>query len=383
MKVDLLLANGTVVDPAQGIFEKRDIAVGSGRILKVENLDVGKGLSKTAETAARCIDLDGKIATPGFIDLHVHVFAGISHYGVDADPACLAKSVTTAVDAGSAGAQTFPGFRRYIIDASETRLRAFLNISSQGMLTREVGELEEIRYADVARAVQVCESNRDVILGIKVRLTPDIVGNNALQALMRAREAAEATGLPVMVHPNASELPLERILAELGKGDILTHCFHGRANGILDDAGRVKAAVHRAVEQGVLLDVGHGQGSFSFAVARAALAQGIQPSTISSDLHHYNINGPVFDLATTVSKFLALGLPMDEVIRKVTASPALALNFGESLGTLREGSPADISVFELEQGAFPLQDCEDETVFAGERLVPYMVIRAGQVVKFS
>lgn len=380
MKVDLLLSNATVVDPSQGLYAKRDIAVGGGRILEVGNQEVGKTLSKTPGTAARCIDLDGKIVTPGFIDLHVHVFAGISHYGVDVDPSCLAKGVTTAVDAGSAGAQTFPGFRRYIIDASETRLRAFLNISSPGMLTREVGELEEIRYADVARAVQVCETNRDVILGIKVRLTPDIVGNNAMQALMRAREAAEAAGLPVMVHPNASELALERILGELRRGDILTHCFHGRANGILDDAGRVKASVHRAVEQGVLLDVGHGQGSFSFAVARAALEQGVQPTTISSDLHHYNINGPVFDLATTVSKFLALGLPMDEVIGKVTSIPAGSLNFGESLGTLKEGSPADVSVFDLENGEFPLQDCEGETVIAGQRLVPLMAIRAGRVV---
>ena len=168
MEGDLVLRNGLLVDPAQGLCERRDIALREGKVLAVgQRLEAGKN--------AEVFELQGRIVTPGLIDLHVHVYAGVSHYGVLVDPSCLQAGSTTVVDAGSSGAQTFPGFRRYIIDVSATRVLALLNVSSQGMLTPEVGELEELRYADVKRAVRVCEENKDVILGIKVRLTPALV----------------------------------------------------------------------------------------------------------------------------------------------------------------------------------------------------------------
>lgn len=374
MNVDLLLKNGIIVDPSQNLNGAYDIALSGGRIHRF-----GKNLESQGITAKQVLDISGKIVTPGFIDLHVHVFAGISHYGVDVDPSCLRRGVTTAVDAGSAGAHTFAGFRRYIIDVCQTRLYAMLNISSAGMLTDDVGELEEIRFADVNRAVKVCEANRDVILGIKVRLSPAVTGTNGREALKRAREAADATNRMLMVHPNAADFPLSDILAELKAGDILTHCFHGKANGILDDNTKVKREVYRAIERGVIFDVGHGKGSFSFDVARNALSQGVQPHTISSDLHTYNINGPVYDLATTVSKFLYLGFSLDEAIRKVTFTPACAIQCEHEIGSLREGACADATVLDLIEQNCDLTDCEGKTVTGHQKLIPYIVIRQGRL----
>ncbi len=371
---DLLIRDGTLIDPAQSIHDKIDVAVAGGKVAAI-----GKNLDTTE--ANEVIDASDKLVTPGLIDLHVHVFSGVSHYGVDVDQSCLAKGVTTVVDAGSSGAQTFPGFRRYIIDVCDTRLFAMLNISATGMIYQGVGELEDIRYADVARAIQVCEANKDAILGIKVRLTENLVGQNGPAALKRAREAADATGLAMMVHPNMATFPLKEILSEMRSGDILTHSFHGGSCGILDEKGKVLPEVRKAVERGVILDVGHGAGSFTFDVAQKALAQGILPDTISSDLHVYNINGPVFDLATTISKFLLLGLSLDDALRKTTTIPAKVMGYEDVLGTLKVGSVADIAIFELAEGDFTFVDCRREERNGHLRLIPVKVIRAGKVIK--
>ncbi len=372
MEGDLVLRNGLLVDPSQGLCERRDIVLRDGKVFAV-------GQRLEADANAEVFELHGRIVTPGLIDLHVHVYAGVSHYGVLVDPSCLQAGSTTVVDAGSSGAQTFPGFRRYIIDVFVTRVLALLNVSSQGMLTPEVGELEELRYADVKRAVRVCEENRDVILGIKVRLTPALVGENGREALLRAVEAAQATGLPLMVHPNEADMPLGDILSELREGDILTHCFHGRSNGILDERERVKPGVRKAAERGIFFDVGHGRGSFSFDVARKSLAQEFYPATISSDLHRYNIEGPVHSLAATASKFLHLGFSLEEVVARITQVPAMLIGYGGVLGCLQPGACADVAVFDLREGRFELQDCEGEIVTADRELVPVMVIKGGQI----
>lgn len=371
---DLLIQGGTVVDPAQELEATRDVAIQGDRVAAVEE-------AIPAADAREVIDARGLLVAPGLIDMHVHVFAGVSHYGIPADPWCVARGVTTAVDAGSAGADTFLGLRRYVIEVSETRLLAYLNISAIGMADPHVGELEEIRFADVKRAVQVCEENRDLILGVKVRLTRDLVGSNGLRPLHLAREAADAARMPIMVHPNDPHGSLADVLAVMRAGDIMTHCFHGKREGVLDDAGRVRPEARAAVERGVLFDVGHGQGSFSWQVAERALAQELAPHTISSDLHHYNIHGPVHDLATTVSKFLHLGLPLREALRKATAVPASALRMSETLGTLRPGAVADVALFDLQSGDFPFQDAEGETRIGHERLVPVATLRAGRLYR--
>lgn len=283
------------------------------------------------------------------------------------------------MDAGSSGADTFEGFRRYVVNVSDTRIYAFLNISTLGMISPRVGELEDLRYADVEKAVEVIERNRDVIQGVKVRMSRNIVGDNGMQPLLLAKRASEAVKMPIMVHIGNTSMPLADILAEMRRGDVLTHCFHGLENGILNDQGHVLDTVREAVKRGVNLDVGHGRGSFSFDVAENALAQGVAPHTISSDLHHYNVFGPVYSLATTISKFLYLGLSLDEALTKVTSTPAKLLGIDEKLGNLRPGSIADVSIFELKKGAFTFRDTVGKSVIGNRLLTPATVVKGGEV----
>ena len=370
---DLMLKGGTLVDPAAGLHARRDVAFRDGRVAAVgDNLTGG----------AQIIDCSGKIVAPGMIDLHVHIFWGVSYLGIPADPHCIERGVTTAVDAGSAGADTFPGLRRYVIEASATRLYAMLNIAAQGMLHADIGEFDDLRYSSVPRALAMIEQHRDLILGVKVRLTRDTIVSAAsgLRPLALAREAADAAGLPIMVHPQEAWCDsIDDILALMRGGDIMTHCFHGSNHGIMDEQGRVRRSVLEAMERGVIFDVGHGAGSFSWSIAEQALAQGVAPQTISSDLHSYNVNGPVFDLATTASKFLQLGMSLDGVLSRVTAAPARAIGMADRLGTLQVGAAGDAVVFDLEEGAFPLWDSHGELRTAERRLEPHLVVRAGRI----
>ena len=380
MMFDLLIRNACLIDAAQGLNEPCEVAFRAGRVAAL-----GRSLSQAK--ASETIDADGMVLAPGMIDLHVHIFSGVSHYGVPADPHCLARGVTTAVDAGSAGAATFGGLRRFVIETSATRLYALLNISRIGMVTGAeldppVGELEDLRHLNVPAAVRCVAANRDVILGIKVRLSANLAagGRNELEALKRAREAAEATGLPVMIHTPDSSLGLPAILAEMRRGDILTHCFHARASGILDAHGQVLREVREAIARGVLLDVGHGKGSFSYQVARQAIAQDVLPDTISSDLHRYNIHGPVFDLATTLSKFLHLGVELPEALRRVTSTPAATIGMSDELGTLRVGAAGDAVVLRTCAGKRPLEDTTGQVEELHQWLEPVYVIKAGRMV---
>ncbi|HLW59537.1 MAG TPA: amidohydrolase/deacetylase family metallohydrolase [bacterium] len=370
---DLVLQGGTLIDPAQGISARKDVAFAGGKVAAVADaLPAG---------SAELIDCAGRVIAPGMIDLHVHVFYGVSHYGIEADPHCVAKGVTTAVDAGSAGADTFPGFRKYVIDVAATRLLAHLNISSQGMLSREVGELDDIKYASMPKAIATIERHRDVLLGVKVRLTRNaIVGEAAgIRPLHLARAAADAVGLPIMVHPQGAWCDsLDDILAVMRTGDILTHCFHAHTHGILDPEGKVRRSVREAMERGVVFDVGHGEGSFSWEVAEQALREGVLPQTISSDLHRYNVDGPVYDLATTLSKFLHLGLSLEEALRRVTAVPAGVIRMADRIGTLRVGAWGDAVVCDLQEGRFDLIDSHGRHRLGRRRLVPTTVVRAGK-----
>jgi dihydroorotase len=359
------------------VHASRDVAFAGGKVAAV-GADLARG------DAAEVIDCGGRIVAPGMIDLHVHVFWGVSHFGIHPDPHCVAKGVTTAVDAGSAGAQTFPGFRKYVIDVSATRLFAQLNISSQGMLTREIGELDNIQHANVERAIATVEAHRDVILGVKVRLSRHSIVSEAsgIRPLHLAREAADAVGLPIMVHPQEAWCEsLDDILAVMRERDILTHCFHGLSHGILNSDGTVRRTVREAMDRGVIFDVGHGAGSFNWDVAERALRQGALPQTISSDLHVYNVDGPVFDLATTVSKFMHLGLSLDDALHKVTATPAEVIRMAGDIGTLRAGAWGDAVVFDLQQGRYELRDSHGQVRVGRQRLVPTSVVRAGRVYR--
>ena len=376
MRYDLLIKNGTLVDPAQGVHGSRDVAFAQGLVAAVgEDLDT--------DDAREVIDARDRYVSPGFIDIHVHVYPGVSHLGVEPDPTCLARGATTVIDAGSAGADTFPGFRRYVIEVSATRIRAYLNISSQGMLSKGVGEFALPEYADVDAACKMIEANRDFILGVKVRLTKNAIVSEAagMTPLHRARDAADAAGLPIMVHPQDAWCEsLDDVLAVVKGGDVLTHCFHGLATGILA-GGRVRDSVLDAVERGVILDVGHGAGSFSWSVAETALAQGVVPRTISSDLHVYNVNGPVYDLANVITKFLHLGLSLDDALAKVTSVPARDVLRDDTLGTLAVGAHGDAVVFELREGEFTLEDTSRERRTGTRKLEPVTVIKGGRVYR--
>jgi dihydroorotase len=366
----MLIQGGTVIDPSQGLQALRDVRLVGDRVAEIAD-----GL--TSAPGEEIVDARGLLVVPGLVDLHVHVFWGASHYGIEPDPHCLGTGATTVVDAGSAGAHTFPAFRRYVIEVARTRILPFLNIGATGMISPDVGELEEARHIDAAAALRTIEAHRDLIRGIKVRLSRDLVGANAKVALATARAVSEAARLPIMVHVGDTPIPLADILDELGSGDVVTHCYHGNAEGLLDARGQVRAAARRAASRGVLFDVGHGRGSFSFAVARQALAQGFPPGTISSDLHVYNLRGPVFDLATTLSKFLLLGLALDEVVRLATAAPARAIREDRVLGSLRPGAAADVTLLRLAEGPVELEDTVGERLTATRRLVPAGVVRDG------
>ena len=230
------------------------------------------------------------------------------------------------------------------------------------------------------------EQHRDVILGVKVRLTRDsLVSREAgIEPLRRAREAADAAGLPIMVHPQDAWCDsIDDILAVMRKGDILTHCFHDMPCGIMEGSGRIRDSVFAAIERGVLFDVGHGQGSFSWKVAESALEQSVLPHTISSDLHIYNVEGPVYDLATTVSKFLCMGVPLEESLNRVTAVPAEIIGMAGSIGTLAPGAFGDAVVLELEQGTHVLTDSYGKTRSADRILVPALVVHAGTIYRSS
>src|SRR5258707_9722436 len=254
------------------------------------------------------LDASGLIVVPGLVDLHTHLYRGVSHYGIDADAYCLDRGVTTAVDAGSSGAQTFPGLRSYIIKPARTRILAFLHIAVQGMITNLLGELEDLRWASVAQSVERAREHPDVIVGIKVRLGYQMVGDDPAPAMRLAREAADSLGLPLMVHVIDMRPPISWLLPYMGAGDIVTHCFHGNEGGILDADGRLFPEVRRARERGVRFDVGHGVGSFAHRGGRGALAQGFPPHTISRRPPSPHVDGAPHDQGAPPSKPPPLGV---------------------------------------------------------------------------
>ncbi len=373
---DLLVRGGRLIDPAQGISAARDIAISGGKVAAIaETID-----SATSRTV---MDARNMIVTPGLVDVHVHVYDGVAPLGIPADPTCIAKGVTTVLDAGSSGAHTFPGLKKYVIRMVDTRVYALLNISLLGQSTLSTdnphGELLDLRFVNAAMAIKTIEQNRDVILGLKIRLTGNITGPNDLKALAIAREAADAVKLPLMVHIGGSYSPVPQIVGMLKRGDVITHSFRGGPGGIVDDRFRVLPEVRRAMERGVQLDVGHGAGSFSFETAEKLMAQEITPGTISSDVHQFNVNGPVFDLATTLSKFLHLKMPIEEVIRRATANPARAFAFPAGTGSLKVGTTADLSVFELREGRFEFTDSLQGRRTGDRKLFPVATVKGGSI----
>ena len=372
---DLLIKGGKVIDPSQGLEGEYDVAVRAGKIASV-----APGMPEAH--AGHVIRAQGKIVTPGLIDLHVHLFPYVGPYGIEPDPYCVRRGVTSVIDAGTSGAFTFPAFRRFIIERAATRIRALLHVVSIGMVagsTPNMGELEDLRYCDPKLAAEAASKNRDLIVGFKIRFSKQYTGPNDLEGMRRARAAADEAGLPIMIHIGGSYSPLKDLLALMKKGDVVTHSFNSHPNGLLDSGGKIVPEVLEARERGVLFDVGHGAGSFSFEVMEKCLNQGFSPDTISSDLYSANINGPVYDLVTTLSKFLLLGMNLHDVIARATVNSSRVFDFGASIGTLKPGSEADVSVLELKEGQFTFTDSDGKSRTGGSKLEAMTTVRGGKV----
>ncbi len=373
MSFDLVLRNGRVIDPSQELDRVTDVAFSGGTVAAVgDRLDPG---------GAAVRDVGGLIVTPGLIDLHTHVYWGGTSLGIDAEDFARKSAVTTCVDTGSAGPGNFAGFRKHVIEPSRIRILPYLHVSFAGIYGFSnkvmVGEGHDIRLLAAHDCLKVIENNRDLIVGIKVRLGRDASGTAGIVPLDVALDVADETNLPMMVHIDEPPPSYEAVVDRLRPGDVLTHCYRPFPNSPVDGRGKVKPALVAARRRGVLFDIGHGMGSFSWKTARAMLADGFPPDTISSDIHALCIDGPAHDQVTTLSKFLALGMPLGDVIAASTVAAAKALNRPD-LGSLKPGSAGDASILSLDAGAFGLEDVTGEVVTAERRLFARGVVVGGR-----
>jgi dihydroorotase len=373
LKYELVIANGNVLDPAQRVRGKRDIGIKFGQIAAVEP-------SIAADRAVQRIDADGRLVTPGLVDLHTHLCPHLG-LGLPADELTPITCATTAVSAGDAGWHTWGAFRHLALAQSRTRLYAFVHIASIGLAGGLApGEMLNIDYANVDGCAKVVAENPDVVLGVKVRITDTVVGQNGLEPLRRALRAAELAGkgVRVMCHIGAAPGNLADLLDLLRPGDILTHAYSGAGNNTVQN-GRLLPAARAAKQRGVVIDVGHGGGSFDFTVCEPALQQGMPPDTISSDIHSVSINTPGYPtLPWVMSKFLALGMPLDEVVMRATSEPARVIGRVPGLGTLAIGAPADVAIMELVDGPVEFVDTKNNKRSGTKKLVPWLTIRGGR-----
>ena len=380
MMYDIVIKNGLVIDPYLGLYEKRDVAVSNGRVEAVES-------NIASSNAKKVIDATGMIVTPGLIDLHTHVSYNVVMLGVDPESSCLMKGSTTVVDAGSTGHLNFIPFKKYVIEKSRTRIFAMLNIESLGMIefmNRDRERWPQLLtcldgiftplFVNIDDTVKTIEENRDTILGIKW-------AHHHIMGLELARKVADRAKCLIMSENHYSRDALKC----LKKGDILTHLYRlsrleTKDYGLFDEEMKILPEFFEAVKRGVILDTGHGRGSFSWNVAEKAISEGIKPDTISTDLWTGNVNGPVYDMPTTMSKFLLLGMSLEEVVKASTTKPAEILGKLGEIGTLKPGAYADITVLKLREGKFVYEDTLGEKRIGHKKLEPAHIIREGSII---
>ena len=372
---DLLLKGGHLVDPSNAREEITDIAFADGKVAAIDS-------TIHASEAKQVRDVTGLVVTPGLIDLHTHVYWGGTSIGVDPVSYAAQSGTTTLVDAGTAGPGNFTGFRAHVIEVSAPRILAFLNISFAGIyaFSKEVmvGECGDFRLLHPEVCLQVAEENRDLIVGIKVRVGMAASDGRGVAPLDVALEVADELGLPVMCHLDNPPPSRMEVVSRLRPGDVMTHCFRpwpGAPARARD--GFVREEIVAARERGVLFDIGHGAGSFGFVTAEAMLAAGFQPDCISSDIHVMSIDGPVYNQLVTLSKFLALGMPLADVIEASTAGPAKAIGRPE-LGTLALGTPADVTIMRVVDGHFEFEDCQGLIRHGSRSLALHGMVLGGQ-----
>jgi len=373
-EIDLLIKNGHVIDPKNNIDSPMDIAISGGKILKVD-----KGIPSA--NPKRIIDATGMYVTPGFIDLHTHVFVGNNPGFADGfscvspDDITLKAGITTVVDAGTSGWRNFPLFKKNIIDRSTTRVLAFLNIAGSGM-TGFPSE-EDMNDMDARMTSLVIKQYPEIIVGVKL----GHFRGKEWMPFDRSIEACEVADVPLFLECHLPEYSLDELLKRMRPGDIFSHtyCTASDRECILDDKGKLKNSVIEAQKKGVLFDVGHGGGMFHFDVAAPALKQGLKPDSFGSDLHRSSMNSGMKNMLETMSKFLNLGMTLQDVINSATWSPASAIKRSD-IGHLSEGAVADIAIVSIRKGTFGFIDTKNNKLTGNRRLEAEMTIRAGKVV---
>jgi dihydroorotase len=403
MMLDLVIKNGTVLDPGGGRSGRLDLGIQRGRVARLDP-------EIPAEQAARSIDASGLLVTPGLIDLHAHVYTGCTFWGVDPDPIAAETGVTTWVDAGSAGAFTLAGLHDYVAMAADVNVKAFVNISAIGLVAQDF----ELRNAELCSAdllTAVANRYRDFVVGVKFRAGRSGSAENLLP-LERARQAADRLEMPLMVHISDAPPNLADVLEMMKPGDILTHAFTGLSMKIVDENGELLEAARKAWDSGIVIDIGHGAGSFSWETAEVLARKDMWPDTISTDIHQLSIHGQnrrgspggmerrsgfnkdtdaagmvfayegsgerAFDLLDCMSKFLLLGLSEEEIVAATTISPARAIGLDAEIGSLVVGKRADIALLRIDEGNYELFDAQFESRSASKRFSCEMAIVGGE-----
>ena len=377
----MLIRGGTIVDGTGSEPFSGDVLVDGDTISAV-----GPTLDAPEDDV---IDAAGLFVAPGLIDLHVHCYSGLGLFSVDPADIGLQTGVTTMIDTGSAGSLNYGPFHKFIMPSAAEDVYAFINIAQHGVQGHPdfepfLGDLHEAQHIHVGNAVACIEAHRDRIVGVKARLTEGLTDGkpeNERIAMHAAIEAGGEAGLPCMFHHVASSIPVVELLELMRPGDVLTHFYHGRGDGGFDpEKGAPTEALSRARQRGVILDVGHGVGAFAWRVAEPACREyGFYPDTISTDLHQFCLRGPTYDMPTTMSKLLHLGMPLESVIEASTRAPARTVGLHDRVGCLSPGLRADISLLRIDEGEFDLADVEGEVRVAARRIECAMTIKGGQM----
>lgn len=374
---DLVIKGGEVIDSSQNIHKKMDVGITEGDITFL-------GENIPAEEAREVRNVGGKIVVPGLVDLHTHIYWKGTSLGVNADELGRRSGVTTFIDAGSSGAGNFSGFLEHVIKPSSMQILAFLNISYPGIFcfgqNLKFGELINLELANVEEAVKTGKAYPQFIVGIKIRASMKTSGVHGVASMHLARQAAKELGKPVMVHIGVPPPTVEEVLPLLREGDILTHSFRGIPNQVLQNNGQIIPELREARQRGVVIDIGHGIGAFSFKVARSLLEQGFLPDTISSDIHALGLQGPTYDLPTTMSKFLNLGMDIEEIIRATTLTPAKVIRQKKEIGSLKEGRRADIAILEIQEGRFRFYDCFGDEMIGKKKISSAFTVKDGKAL---
>ena len=380
MKVDYIIRNGHVYDPLNGVNEIRDVYVKNMHIVDPKGEDVEC-------KADFIIDATGKIVTPGLIDFHTHLFHEGSSICIHPDM-MIAQGTTSAVDAGSAGTSTYSAFYKSVIAQSQVRVKGFLTVYGGGQLDPKLCEDFNPALFNVEKMERVIEANKDNILGLKIRLSkgvvPDETGADYLRTVVKlADELNEklGTSLRVCVHTTNSPVPAGELAECLRPGDIFCHCFQGAGNTIVGEDGTIDPRVLEARERGVIFDAANGKGNFGIKTAQAALAAGFLPDIISTDLTVDKFNMPPYakNLPLVISKYLALGMDLMTILERVTVVPARLMGMEGKIGTLQEGSFADIAIFELKEKEYIQKDFCDDEILCGQILVPQLTMIDGEI----